>query len=106
MAHPWNKHSEVTTCPDCNGAGVVPAHRRATVNDPYPEQPCECGLGEHAPECSVCGFGQIIRGFDCYACQTVDGLSADDLEAFDADAFAAAVKVAVEKAKADMGMLS
>lgn len=106
MARPWNKYSEVVVCPDCEGTGFVPAYRQSTVNDPYPERPCDCGMGEHEPECSVCGFNQVVRGYDCYACQTIDGLCRDELAAFDADAFARAVKVAMEAARADAGRVA
>lgn len=97
--HNWNRFSHVTTCPDCLGAGVVHAYRRPTVNDPYPETPCECGLGEHLPECEVCGYNLEVAGYDCLACDTVASLDASALKHFDADAFAAAIKVALAKAR-------
>lgn len=96
----WNYASHVTACSSCEGTGTVHAHRRPTVNDPYPESPCECGLGEHTPECEVCGFTQVIEGYDCFVCETVDSLFGGDLRKLDVDEFAAAFRVAVEKALA------
>ena len=101
MTHPWNHRSGVYCCTTCEGTGLVPAHRKATVNDPYPESPCPDCDGPHNAECSVCGFDQYIRGYDCYACETIAGLFPNDLAAFDVDAFAAALKVALATAKAD-----
>lgn len=96
----WNYRSAVTACNACEGAGVVHAHRRPTVSDPYPESPCECGIGEHQPECEVCGFTQYVPGFDCIVCETVACLFPADLRQLDVDAFAAAMRVAVEAALA------
>jgi DnaJ-class molecular chaperone len=91
----WNYHSNVTACPDCEGSGYVHSHRRATIDDPYPENRCECGLGEHNPECAVCGFNQVVAGYDCLACDTVAALTDSDFADFAPGAFAEAVKVAV-----------
>lgn len=71
---PWDTHSGVTTCPFCEGTGTVRAARAATIADPYPEDPCECGRGEHLPSCDVCGFMLEVPGFDCLACATVGEL--------------------------------
>lgn len=97
----WNAASHVTACTECEGAGWVHAHRRPTVNDPYPENPCECGLGEHLPECGVCGFTQPVAGYDCIVCDTVASLIDADLRRLDVDEFSAAMRVAVEKALAE-----
>ena len=98
----WNYSSGVASCPECDGQGVVPAHRPRTVNDPYPEDRCEaCDGEERAPECPVCGFDQVVIGYDCLACDTAASMYASDLAAFDADKFAAALKVAVGLALAD-----
>lgn len=94
----WNYRSAVTACDACGGAGVVHAHRRPTVSDPYPESPCECGIGEHQPECEVCGFTQVVAGYDCFVCDTVASLFDADLRKLDVDEFSAAVSIAVEKA--------
>lgn len=96
--HNWNRFSHVTTCPDCLGAGVVHAYRRATINDPYPESPCECGLGEHEPECAVCGYNLEVKGYDCLACDTVASLNGSALARFDAEAFTKALTVAMAAA--------
>ena len=98
IPRPWNYNSHVKVCAECNGAGTVRAERRATVNDPYPETACDCGLGEHEPCCEVCGYNLPIAGYDCLACETANSLYASDLAKFDADTFAAALKVAVSKA--------
>ena len=99
-ARKWNYQSGVYVCDLCEGQGVVHSFRQATINDPYPETPCDCGLGEHEPECPVCGFGQQISGYDCVACDTIDSLTDADFANLDADAFAAAVKVAVAARRA------
>lgn len=96
--HRWNHASAVTSCALCEGTGKVHAHRRATVDDPYPEQDCECGQGEHEPCCAVCGFTLEVDGYDCLVCETVDSLGPKALRRLDADEFAAAVRVAQEKA--------
>lgn len=106
MAYPWNYTSQVAVCGACEGTGKVASHRRPTIDDPYPETDCDCGLGEHEPECQVCGYNMPVQGYDCLACDTVAGLYESELKAFDAAAFAAAVAVAVEKAKADCGRLA
>jgi hypothetical protein len=68
---PWNYYSVVDCCPTCEGAGVVHAHRPATINDPYPENACPDCDGEHEPECEVCGSHTIVPGYDCLVCATV-----------------------------------
>lgn len=97
---PWNKRSGVTACDTCDGAGRIASFRRPSVNDPYPEQPCPDCVGEHAAECPVCGFDQVVKGYDCLACDTAASLTDGELAAFDAEGFAAALKIAVEKARA------
>lgn len=99
---PWNKYSVVTDCPDCEGTGYVAGYQRPSIHDPYPERPCECGLGPHEPECDVCGFNQIIPGFDCFVCDTVAHLFDADLQKFDVARFSHALAVAVELAKQDI----
>lgn len=105
LAHtprPWNWHSAVTVCTECNGHGTVRSHRQPTVSDPYPETACDCGLGEHEPECAVCGYNLPITGFDCLACETVALLSDSELGRFNPDAFAEAIVQAVEVRRASM----
>lgn len=101
-AKPWNYKSVVTACLRCNGHGVIPANRRATINDPYPQDDCECGLGEHGPTCEVCGFNQIVRGFDCLACDTVWTLNAAELKALNVKVINEAMAVAVAKARGEV----
>lgn len=103
---PWNKRSGVTACPTCEGHGRVAAFRLPTVNDPYPEMFCPDCDGEADAECPVCGFTQEVRGYDCLACDTVASLTDSELAAFDAEGFAAALKIAVEKARADARVAS
>jgi len=100
--HPWNYHSHVTVCSECDGAGVVHANRRATINDPYPETVCQSCDGPHEPECPVCGYGLKVQGYDCLACDTAASLYESELIAFDADSFAQALGRAVIAARADM----
>lgn len=95
---PWNKRSGVTACDTCDGAGRIASFRRPSVNDPYPEQPCPDCVGEHAAECPVCGFGQVVKGYDCLACDTVAAMFPSEMAAFDADKFAAALNVAIAAA--------
>lgn len=78
IPRPWNYRSVVTTCPTCEGTGTVASHRRPTVDDPYPETPCDNCDGEHEPECEVCGFGLEVSGYDCLACDTIASLTDKD----------------------------
>ena len=99
---PWNYHSAVTCCPTCDGAGEVASMRLASVNDPYPTDRCDhCDGVAQDPECSVCGFDQVVSGYDCFVCDTIATLFEADLKAFDPDKFAAAIKVAHAAALAD-----
>lgn len=88
---PWNWSSVVTACPECEGAGVVASHRQPTVNDPYPEKPCDNCDGEHAPECEVCGYGLEVSGYDCLACDTIASLTDKDFAKLDDSELAAAI---------------
>jgi hypothetical protein len=102
MRAAWNYRSVVMACKDCDGTGEVHSNRIATINDPYPTNPCDCGLGQHEPECEVCGFNQVVGGYDCLVCNTIADLTDRELAQFDPEAFAAAVKVAHAKALADV----
>ena len=106
MTRPWNYHSHVTACETCGGAGVVDAYRQPTIDDPYPSEDCECGQGEHEPECAVCGFDQIIPGYDCIVCNTVETLFAPDLHRFNVADFAAAWERAQYAALADFARVA
>jgi len=101
MQSPWNYHSHVKCCPTCEGDGRVHSQRRPSTWDPYPETDCPDCDGEHEPECAVCGYNLPVAGYDCLACDTAASLFPAALKAFDADVFAAALKVAVGKALAD-----
>jgi len=98
---PWDYNSDVSVCPDCEGTGEAPSWRQATVNDPYPTDPCKCGRGEHEPECPVCGYNLPVSGFDCLACATVGAMLPATLKQFDAEAFKWAVEVARDKSLAE-----
>ena len=100
MAHAWNRYSEVAACPDCNGMGVLPGYQRATIHDPYPERPCDCGLGEHLPECSVCGSTVEVPGYDCFVCQMVYDLPDSLLTPATAATLSAAIARAIGVAAA------
>ena len=92
----WNYNSQVTCCPFCDGAGVVYSQRKASTEDPYPEQPCDACDGPHGPECEVCGYDLVVSGWDCLVCDAVSGLITDEFAAFDVGKFAAALTVAVK----------
>ena len=102
MARPWNYRSHVHVCDLCEGAGVVWSSHKATINDPYPEQPCECGLGEHEPECPVCGFQIVVPGYDCLACDTVNDIPDAMLTPDTASKLSDAIARAIEAAAADI----
>lgn len=102
ITRPWHHASGVTACPDCGGFGVVAAPRRPTTDDPYPEEPCDCGRGEHLPECPVCGFAQEVAGYDCLACDTVASLADADIIACDGMALLEAIGHALLAAQADL----
>ena len=95
----WNDNSGVTACEICEGSGVIASHRQATINDPYPEEPCPNGCAEHSAECAVCGFDVEIAGFDCLACETVAILH--DPAGFNSCKFFEALKRAFDAAVAD-----
>ena len=92
----WNHNSQVVCCEFCDGLGVIHSQRKATTEDPYPEQPCENCDGPHEPECEVCGYDLVVSGYDCLVCDTVSGLITDEFAAFDVGKFAAALTVAVK----------
>ena len=96
----WNYYSGVAVCGLCEGAGVTHSHRRPSVDDPYPTNDCECGLGEHEPCCPVCGYNLPVDGYDCLACDTANALYPSELAKFDPDTFAKSLAVAVNLAKA------
>ena len=74
----WNHNSQVTCCVVCEGTGTVRSQRKASINDPYPERPCEDCDGQRAPECEVCGYDLLVLGYDCLVCDTVGNLLADE----------------------------
>jgi len=100
-ARPWNWASHVTVCDTCEGQGRIHATRRATINDPYPEDDCPDCDGEHEPACEVCGYNLPVKGYDCLACDTVASLYESQLKAFDVGPFAEALAVARDLALAE-----
>ena len=102
---PWNWNSHVKVCPDCEGTGAIHSHRRATINDPFPETECECGLGEHEPECEVCGFNTLVEGYDCFVCATIGELTTKALPKVSpenlVEAMSQALKLAQDEEKAE-----
>lgn len=71
---PWNRFSGVASCPECEGTGF--GSNGLSEPNPFPARSCTEGSadGYHGPECPVCGFRQIVRGYDCLACDTVAAL--------------------------------
>lgn len=69
IARPWNFHSVVAECSECEGKGDYWQTQGRNDPDACTECPhCE-GVGHHA--CGVCGFDTIIPGYDCLICQMV-----------------------------------
>jgi hypothetical protein len=58
---------------------------------------CE-GIGVHA--CEVCGFDEVVKGYDCIVCQMVHDLSPANMKRINpadlADAFAQAFAAALD----------
>jgi hypothetical protein len=98
---PWNYHSHVTCCTECNGEGWVRAHRTPTIDDPYPERRCDHCHGEQTgPCCEVCWYDLPVDGYDCFACETIAALNDHELRRLNVAALAAALTVAAGKALA------
>ncbi len=62
---------------------------------------CDGRHCNHFTECAVCGFDQVIPGFDCLACETIGHMFPADLARFDVAKFAAALTVARDAALAE-----
>ncbi len=100
-AKPWDYRSGVSECETCAGSGSVCKPPRGTYryNPLEWEVPCEdCeGLGVHA--CPVCGFDEVVEGYDCIVCQTVHDLSPANMKRINpadlAEAFAQAFNAAL-----------
>lgn len=101
MTRKWNHDSHAHyPCGGCEGHGEVWNGRGRGGNDPDSwNAPCpDCRGAGHFP-CHVCGFDQVIPGFDCMACETIGHLYPGDLQRFDPAAFAKAVGNAVAAAR-------
>lgn len=87
-AKPWNFHSGVDDCDECEGIG----HYSNGVT-------CQDCLGEGHFACEVCGFNIQVAGFDCWVCEAAYNLTPaqmNDINPADiADAFAQAITAAL-----------
>lgn len=101
MTKPWYHESGVVACPTCDGRGEVASHKRPSTGDPYPTKRCEDCHGPHSPECPVCGFDQVVSGWDCLACDIVRGMTAEELENFSVVSFSVSLRTALQEAQAD-----
>lgn len=95
----WCRQSGVGHCETCDDTGMVASHRRPTIDDPYPEAPCDdCSAEDTA--CKVSGNTVHIGGFDCLVCDMVLELPASQLDEDTAlelgKALVAAVKAAAK----------
>jgi len=103
MRKAWNHLSEVTACTQCEGHGAIASHHQPSTWDPYPSEPCDACDGEpHDPECEVCGFDQVVPGYNCLVCDTIASMFPADLAKLDVAKFAAAMAVARDAALADV----
>lgn len=91
---PWNRFSGVASCPECEGTGFV--SNGYLEPNPFPARICEEGGadGYHGPECPVCGFRQVVQGYSCFACDTVEALDDEACAALDVSALATALMYA------------
>lgn len=70
---PWNYHSHVAPCDQCEGIGSYPNGRGLGGNDPDSwDIECDECEGHGHSACKVCGFDHIVPGYDCLACSTVE----------------------------------
>lgn len=95
----WCRQSGVSHCETCDDTGVVASHRRPTMDDPYPEEPCDNCDGDDT-SCKVCGNTVYVSGFDCLACDTVLNLSSDQLDTDTALELGKAITAAITAAAA------
>ena len=88
----WNHASEVRVCATCEGLGVIhDSTVRPSTWNPYPQRDCPDCDGEHEPCCLVCGFGQVVAGYDCAACDTIASLTDKDFAKLNDAALSAAI---------------
>jgi len=100
-AKPWDWASGVSDCETCGGDGVVVRFPRGAYNlNPleWQEDCTDCeGLGVHA--CPVCGFDEVVKGYDCAVCALAHDLSPANMRRINpadlADAFAQAFNAAL-----------
>lgn len=98
---PWDYHSGISECDTCEGSGaIVKFPRGAYMLNPLEYQidcpECE-GQGVHP--CKVCGFDEVVRGYDCIVCAMVHDMSPANMKRINpsdiADAFAQAFAAAM-----------
>lgn len=100
-AKPWDYKSGVSECETCEGSGsVVRFPRGAYMLNPLEwTEGCEDCLGDGIHACKVCGFDEVVKGFDCIVCTTVAELSPANMKRINpadlADSFAMAVNAAL-----------
>jgi DnaJ-class molecular chaperone len=97
----WDHYSGVSDCDTCDGRGDICNPPRGAYNYNPLEWQEECpdcdGLGMHV--CQVCGFEEVVKGYDCLVCATVAELTPAQMREINpadlADCFAAAVNAAL-----------
>lgn len=101
-AKPWDCASGVSDCETCGGSGQVdkmPPHR--VYRDPpgYWDAPCPDCEEQGVICCPVCGFDEVVKGYDCAVCALVHDLSPANMRRINpadlADAFAQAFNAAL-----------
>lgn len=100
-AKPWDYHSGVSECETCDGSGQVVKFPRGAyrLNPLEWTEGCEDCLGDGIHGCKVCGFDEVVQGYDCWVCQAVHDLSATNMKRINpadlADHFAQAFNAAL-----------
>ena len=99
---PWDYASGVSECDTCEGSGNICNPPRGAYNYNPLEWQEDCpdceGLGIHA--CEVCGFDEVVKGYDCIVCQLVHDLEPANMRRINpadlADCFAQAFAAALD----------
>jgi hypothetical protein len=98
----WDHHSGVTECETCDGSGLIdktPLNR--VYRDPPGtwDEPCPDCEEQGVVCCPVCGWDQVVPGYDCWVCSSAYDLPASVMKAKSpadlADCFAAAFNAAL-----------
>lgn len=104
----WDHKSSVTECETCEGRGSyvktpqrVSAYRLNPLEWTVDCEDCE-GLGIHP--CEVCGFDEVVQGFDCLVCSFVAELTPANMKRINpsdlAEAFSRAFVAALDERRA------